>query len=202
MALIVENQYFPPILLFKTSKGFKDVKFEQYENFQKASFRNRCIIAGSNGLAMLTVPVAGGREQKVPVREVRIDYSQPWVRTHLRSLASAYSNSPFYPYYSEQIEALLNSKEKFLFDLNLKINQFLFKILQIDAVLGFTDKFDLHYPKAVDFRNELLPKNFQENKDNWEPRYTQVFQDRWGFQPNLSILDLLFNVGPGASNLL
>jgi hypothetical protein len=202
MPVITELQYFAPVSAFKILKEQTDVVIEQYEMFQKASFRNRCIIFGANGLISLTIPVAGGREQKVPIREVEIDYSTPWQKAHIRSLESAYNKSPFYHFYKEEIDGLLLSKEKYLFDLNFKILEYLCKRLIIRCVITFTSTFNLDFPDALDIRNSILPKNFQQNAENWKPKYAQVFEEKAGFQPNLSILDLLFCEGPNATNLI
>jgi hypothetical protein len=202
MAVITELQYFAPVSAFKILKEQTDIVIEQCEMFQKASFRNRCIIFGTNGLISLTIPVAGGREQKVPIREVEIDYSTPWQKAHIRSLESAYNKSPFYHFYKEEIDRLLLSKEKYLFDLNFKIFEYLCKRLIINFVITFTSTFNLDFPNALDIRNSILPKNFQQNAENWKPKYAQVFEEKAGFQPNLSILDLLFCEGPNATNLI
>jgi hypothetical protein len=202
MPLIVETQYLPSVSTFKTLKQQTNVLIEQYEMFQKISFRNRCVIFGANGLISLTVPIAGGREQKLPIREVEIDYSKSWQRVHLRSLESAYNKSPFYHFYKSQIESMIYSGEKYLFDLNLKIMEYFLNALKIRNDIGFTSEYKLSYADSVDARNTILPKNFQHNVLNWKPKYPQVFEEKWGFQANLSILDLLFNEGPNAGNLL
>lgn len=202
MSLIIENQYFAPVDTFKKLTVEKHIKIEQYETFQKMSFRNRCVILGANGIASLTIPIEGGREQKALIRDIKINNSEPWQRTHLRSFVSAYNKAPFFEYYISEIEALLNSGEKFLFDLNLKILSFLIKSLNISVKVELTSEYKLKYPDTLDLRNKILPKNFQKDKENPQPKYSQVFEDRWGFQPNLSILDLLFCEGPNAINLL
>lgn len=202
MSYLIEIQFFAPVDVFKILIKEKHIKIEQYERFKKMSFRNRCIILGANGLVSLTVPIEGGREQKALIRDVKIDNSEPWPRTHLRSLVSAYSKAPFFEYYFREIEVLLNSNEKFLFDLNLKIISFLIKSLKINATIELTSECRLEYSNANDMRNKILPKNFQKDKEHWKPKYFQVFEDKWGFQPNLSILDLLFCEGPNAANLL
>jgi hypothetical protein len=202
MSYIIEIQFFAPVYVFKILIKEKHIKIEQYERFKKMSFRNRCIILGANGLVSLTVPIEGGREQKALIRDVKIDNSEPWPRTHLRSLVSAYSKAPFFEYYFREIEVLLNSNEKFLFDLNLKIISFLIKSLKINTSIELTSECRLEYSNANDMRDKILPKNFQKDKEHWKPKYFQVFEDKWGFQPNLSILDLLFCEGPNAANLL
>ncbi len=202
MWIVSEIQYFTPIDAVKALIELKHVKIEQCENFQKMSFRNRCIISTANGLTSLTVPIEGGREQKALIRDVKINNSETWQRTHLRSLISAYNKAPFFHYYIGDIEILLNSNEKFLFDLNLKILAYIIKVFNIKVSVQFTAEYQSEYLDVLDMRNKILPKNFQKHRENWKPRYSQVFEDRLGFQPNLSILDLLFCEGPNAINLL
>jgi hypothetical protein len=202
MSLIVDIQYFPSITFFKVLKEQTHVVFEQYEMFQKGSFRNRCVVFGANGLISLTVPIAGGREQKVPIRETEIDYSQQWQRTHLRSLQSAYNKSPFFPFYYEELAAILYTNEKYLFDLDLKVIRYLITCLKINCTIRLTSEYNLSYPNAIDARNSIRPKSYKQDPGNWSPKYAQVFEEKWGFQANLSILDLLFCEGPNAGNVL
>jgi hypothetical protein len=166
------------------------------------SFRNRYIIAGANGPCSLSIPVAGGREQKVLIKDIQVDYSGNWNIKHWRTISSSYANSPFFAYYEDAVRNILLSKDKFLFDLNLKILSWLIKVLNIKVLVEFTEQFSLIYLNEDDYRGKLLPKNFQNERDNWKPLYPQVFGDRMPFQPNLSILDLLFCEGPNAGKLL
>jgi len=202
MVYTIESQLFPCVDYFKNAIQGAHINIEQCEFFQKGSFRNRYVIAGANGLSFLTIPVSGGREQKTLIKEVKIDYSVNWSEKHFRSIRSSYNNSPFYQYYEDEVKDLLFSKEKFLLDLNIKILVWLFKSLKINVILEFTDYFFPFLNEGIDLRGTLLPKNFQDNDNNWKPLYPQVFEDRFGFQKNLSILDLLFCIGPNSLSLL
>src|ERR1043165_7225333 len=111
---IIETQYFPCIDYFKLAAKASDYKIEQWENFQKMSFRNRCIIAGSNGLIGLTVPVKGGREQKKLIKDIEIDYTIDWKTVHCRSIASSYAGAAFFDFYSQQAFELITRPYKYL----------------------------------------------------------------------------------------
>jgi len=200
--LVIESQSFPCVDYFKRVIKSKHVKIEQFDAFQKMSFRNRYVIAGANGLVNLTIPVVGGREQKSLIQEVEIDYSNDWPTKHWRTIVSSYSKSPFFDYYAKQIEKLLFSNEKKLFTFNVNIIIFLFNALKINALLDFTTDFIRIYEGSEDCRGLFLPKNFQKDTEDWKPKYAQVFEDRLGFQSNLSILDLLFCEGPNTIHLL
>ena len=202
MSVIIENQLFPCIDYIKKVSSCKNIKIELYDYFKKMSFRNRFVISGANGLNSLTIPIAGGREQKTLMQKIIIDKSEDWQKHHWRSLVSAYGSSPFFEHYQSSIQSLIFSKQPALFAYNLNVIQWVLQTLNINVEIGFTDCFISEYEQAEDFRNCLLPKNFQENRKDWEPKYAQVFEDRLGFQPNLSIIDLLFCEGPNAKVLL
>ena len=206
MTFLIENQLFPCIDFFKKLVEIKHVKIELYEHFQKTSFRNRFVIAGANGLANLTIPVAGGREQKTLMTQIEIESTGGWATKHWRSITSAYSKAPFFDFYSEEVRWMVFNPEKNLFNFNLFIITRLCKLLNINVFIDFSDRYKASPEQLtegeLDFRNKFLPKNFQNDRDNWQPKYSQVFEDRLGFQPNLSILDLLFCEGPNSVHLL
>ncbi|MBW0178320.1 WbqC family protein [Sediminibacterium sp.] len=198
---IVEYQYFGAINYINTLFQFSNIEFEVCESFQKMSFRNRMVLAGSNGLVNLSVPLEKGRDQKQLLKDVRISYSLPWQQQHWRTIESCYNRSPFYEYYRDWLEGLYQRRPVFLLDLNREIMEWLVKQLKLTARFGETAVFEPVYSIDItDYRNRWLPRNFQENQPII--RYRQVFEDRIGFQPNLSILDLLFCEGPAARLLL
>lgn len=165
------------------------------------SFRNRCIIAGSNGLVHISVPLEKGRDRQRLVKDTRINYAGRWQAEHLRTLESCYARSPFYEYYRDEVRGLLEKKESFLLDKNMAILSWLAKTLALSSDIRLTESYLRSCTDGVtDLRNTILPKNFQQ--DPLPFTYTQVFADRTGFQPNLCILDLLFCTGPAARDLL
>jgi hypothetical protein len=190
----IEPQYFPCIDYIKKIAAATYYEIEQWENFQKSTLKNRCIIAGSNGLITLTVPVKGGREQKALIKDIELDYTTNWQVRHCRSIQSSYAKAAFYEYYHEAVFSLILRKQKYLIDLNVEILEWLHKALKINSSFELSKSFS---PKA-----DISNSNSEAVSENWQPRYFQVFEDKFGFQPNLSILDLLFCEGPNASNLL
>lgn len=198
---IIDNQYFGCIDYCSTLFLSKHIEIEQYDRWEKASFRNRCMVATANGMVNLTVPVESGRNQKTVFKEVKIDYSHNWQQQHWRTLVSAYNKSPFFEYYQQSVERLLTQKHSFLFDLDLEILNWIVKVLKLEVNILLTELYEKEYPtkEIIDCRNKWLPKNFQQK--NNAIQYTQVFEKQTGFIPNLSILDLLFNEGPNAANL-
>ena len=173
-----------------------EVCVEKYETYPKQTYRNRCNILSANGVLPLSVPVQ--KNFHTPTKDIRIDYSEMWQRSHCTALKSAYRNSAFYDYYFYKLERFFEKKETFLVDLNEKILNTLFSILKIDAEWSFTADFVLEPDGFCDMRDCISPKSSKNKYDeSFAPTpYIQVFCDRFEFVPNLSILDLLFNVGP------
>ena len=194
-SLIIENQYFGCINYYLMLFKYSNIRIEQYENWQKMSFRNRCVILGANGLINLTVPLENGRDQKCLIKEVRINNRDAWQKQHWRSIFSCYGKSPFFEFYRDWVELFYQKKHTYLFDMNLEALFLLRDRLKISGTISFTGSYSENSgPDINDCRNKWLPKNFQEGKE-WI-RYNQVFEHKFGFQPNLSILDFLFNCGP------
>lgn len=159
------------------------------------------MVAGSNGVVGLSVPLEKGRGQRELMKDVKISYTDNWQVQHWRTIESCYSRAPFFEFYRDGVWQLLQQQETYLLDLNMATLTWLKKVLKMPGAVSRTASYQKTYPEGVtDKRNNLLPKNYQQAAGC--PRYTQVFEDRIGFQPNLSILDLLFCCGPETSHLL
>jgi hypothetical protein len=200
---IVETQYFGCVQYISTFTKYSSVFIEQYENWQKSSFRNRTVLVGSNGLINLSVPILKGREQHQLIKEIKINNEENWQSYHWRTIFSCYGKAPFFEFYKDDIhDILLKKKFDFLFDLNTEILNWLFKKLKISSPINFTEEYSsLASDDVDDLRNQWLPQNFQLNKAN-EIQYSQVFQEKIGFRKNVSILDLLFCEGSNAKSFL
>lgn len=197
----IEYQYFGTISYHMILFPNTHVIFEQYDTYRKMSFRNRCVVAGSNGLVHLSVPLERGRNQRVAMKDVRISYSGRWQSDHWRTIESCYSRAPFFPFYREAVYALIHSKHTFLLDLNQDILHWLISILGHEMEVQGAETILHSSPDGlIDLRDQFLPKNFQDGA--MQIHYLQVFGDRIGFQPNVCILDLLFCTGPEAIKLL
>lgn len=165
------------------------------------SFRNRCVVAGSNGLVNLSVPIEKGRGQKDLMRDVRISYSENWPVQHWRTIESCYRRAPFFEFYGEAVRALLEKRPGFLIELDLSILEWVKKQLKATTNISLTSAYHPSYPpESTDLRGRFLPKQYAD--EPFDLRYTQVFEERIGFMPNLSVLDLLFCCGPQAPALL
>ncbi|MDD2791829.1 MAG: WbqC family protein [Sediminibacterium sp.] len=199
--LLIENQYFGSVNYYKILFNFTHVEIEQYEYYQKMSFRNRCIVPGANGLIHLSVPLQDGRNQRQVMKDVRVAYRDNWVLQHCRTLEACYNRAPFFEYYREELFSLLEKRPAFLMDLDMLLLHWVLQKIKADLRIECSEKYrDVPEAGTTDARNRVLPKNYTDGVD--PVRYTQVFEDRIGFMPNMSILDLLFCAGPGGINLL
>lgn len=202
---LTEIQYLPPVSYFALAYHFPVMLVEQCENYQKRSLRNKCIIAGPNGLQSLSIPLAKGKNQQQNITEVKIANHQDWKKQHLSSLQTAYGKSPFYIHYIYKIKAVFDKDYEYLFELNIGLINQLFDLLKLPAVLAYTEQYKpLHEKHILDFRNCLAQPviDYDNILTIKEVKYPQIFSDRMGFLPNLSILDLLFCMGPDSRQVL
>lgn len=189
--MLLSTAYFPPVTWFRLVSGGKFF-LEACENYQKQSYRNRCYILASDGPQMLQVPVVHG--DSWAIRDVRVDYSTPWVLRTQRALDTAYETSAFYEYYRDAVFALLERRPETLWELNLETIRWAFEALSVPCLLEPTTDFADAAPE--DYRFTLHPKKPAPVE---ETPYYQVFRDKLGgFTPGMSVLDLIFNEGPGA----
>lgn len=204
MKAILATTYFGPVQWYQKLNCFGSVLIEQHEHFLKQTFRNRCIIATTQGVQALTVPV-----EKTPsnlpeerlIKDVRISNHGKWRSEHWNALQSAYGESPFFEFYEDDIRPFFEARWEYLFDFNMAITEKMCELLDIHPHITLTESYQNSLPfgegrgGALDFRTIIHPKHPQPDPDFNPKPYYQVYQERFGFQPNLSILDLLFNMG-------
>ena len=174
------------------------VYIEACENFQKQSYRNRCRFYGAEGVQTLSFPILHeGGTHKIPITEIKIDYKTPWVQQHERAIISAYGMSAYFDYYKDELFAILEAGHERLFDLNLALIRFFIDKTGIKVDLRLTQNYERE-PQMDDFREVIHPKrpNTILSDMDLEKPYFQVFAPKYGFQSDLSIMDLLFNEGP------
>ena len=202
---LLSTAYLPPVEYFFAIAQSRKVLIEQYENYSKQSYRNRCNIYSAAGKEALSIPVVKDVGGNRPIRDTRIDYSDPWLQKHERALLAAYNSSPFYLYYKDDILRILDRKETFLFDLNLRLLETLLEMVGLRADIGLTDHYHETDPLETDLRSRIHPKSKEPDllaEYKKEKTYYQVFSEKSGFIPNLSILDLLSAEGPNALSFL
>ena len=210
--MLLNTAYFPPIGYFALmAKEFtlspdrvnpSIVYIEACENYQKQSYRNRCRYYAGDGVQTLSFPIVhtDGSHNNIPIREVRVDYTTDWVTRHKRAIESAYRMSAYFDYYADELFDILDSHPDPLFSLNMQITGFFIGKAGLAVDLRETDTFcpygsDMY---GDDFREKIHPKRPDTilHDMNLEKPYFQVFSGKYGFIPNLSVMDLLFNEGP------
>lgn len=235
MPVLLTTAYFPPVQYFAAlsqeailRRGGKSVSaapavafLEACENYQKQSYRNRCHFYSASGMQSLSFPVVHSENgYSLPIREIKVDYSTPWVRQHKMAIVSAYRTSAFFEYYQDELFAILDSQPGTLWELNLEIIRFFIRKIGIPVEIRMTEDFlksgdtvgngvweGLPYNAgldAVDLRQVIHPKRPDDilRRMGKEKPYFQVFAGKHGFITNLSIMDLLFNEGPDAVSYL
>lgn len=192
--------YFASIIQYSAQVNSDSITFEIEDNYQKQTYRNRCYIYGANGKQLLNVPIIHlKKEGRNKTKDVQIDYGVPWQKLHIRTLDSAYSSSPYYEFYKDDVIPIIQKKYRYLLDLNFDTIVTLNKCLQFECSIKKTDEYQSKFDAGKDFRYLIDAKN---KKEYSFQKYTQVFDDRHGFISNLSCLDLLFNEGPNALEYL
>ena len=198
--VILSSTYFGPVQWYQKLCRHGHVAIERYDHFMKQTDRNRCVIAAANGPQALTVPVEKGETQPLLMKDVRISDHGNWRHLHWQALQSAYGESPFFEFYADDLRPFFEKRWTWLFDFNLDITQTMCELLDIQPTIELTSEFvpaagNLGQPSLKDFRAAIHPKHPLPDSEFEPRRYYQVYESRHGFQPNLSILDLLFNMG-------
>lgn len=202
--VILPSVFFGPVFYYHKAANAGIVFIEGFEHYIKQTYRNRCIILGANGPLPLIVPVENGRRPRQLIRDIRIAYHTPWQRNHWRSILSAYRNSPFFDYYASDIEPFFRNHFTYLFDYNIEILYKTLDLLHLRPEIRITTGFETADGDFDNFREAITPKRqAQDVINSYNPAtYTQVFEDKFPFVPDLSILDLLFCKGNEAAELL
>ena len=199
--VLLSTAYFPPLQYFSFIYRADKIFIEKEENYLKQTYRNRCKILTANGPYSLSIPILSGSAGKTPVRNTRIDYSKRWQQVHLRALISSYKSSAYFEYYFDDIEKIISGKQEYLFELNHCTLDFVLKIIGISKPIGFTKVYEPSIGNEYDYRYNISPKKEMPLKFS-RKEYYQVFSQKFGFVPGLSILDLIFNVGPDSLTYL
>ncbi|MBQ9203994.1 MAG: WbqC family protein [Prevotella sp.] len=242
MTVLLQTTYFGPVQWYQKLNRYDRVLIEQHDSYQKQTYRNRCVIATANGVQALTVPVEHPSVTHRPspiTKDLRISDHNQWRRVHWNALQSAYSESPFFEYYADDIRPFFEKRYEFLIDFNEAIRQTICELIDLHPHVEYTTAFlppatapcppatapfppaTTPFPPATapfplattpcppattpdgspsglpaDYRSAIHAKHPQPDADFEPKRYWQVFQHKHGFLPNLSILDLLFCMGP------
>lgn len=198
MISVLSVAAFPPVTWLAAVAKANQSLIEKHENFCKQSYRNRYEIYSANGKLALSIPLVKNHGLKTPITEVEIDYSVPWQRIHLHAIRSGYGKTPFFIHYIDEVEDVITKGIPLLWDFNLTTIAMSCRWLKIQEP-GYTNDFIKEYENADDLRLKLHPKK---KYHVTMPGYFQPFSTRHGFIAGLSVLDLMFNMGPDARDYL
>ena len=202
--MLLQSVYSGPIQYFARIAKEKAIVIEQYDHYIKQTYRNRCRILGANGPITLSIPVVNVSGEKTLVKDIRIEYAFPWQKMHFKSIESAYASAPFYEFIIDDLLIFYTKRFTFLVDYNRQILETILNILDIGCEIHHSDAFRTISDEQNDPRFFIHPKKDFHRYDRQfaSVSYKQVFSEKHGFVPNLSILDLIFNEGKHAKQIL
>lgn len=191
--LCLSISYLAPVEYYMFLSGCDKILLEQCDNYMKQTYRNRCRIATANGIMDLTIPVDKEGKDKVLTKDIRIANHTNWQIQHWRAIESAYNSTPFFEYYKDDFLPLYEKKWEFLWDFNMALQDKVLELLDITVNIEPTPEYNEYTDEILDLREKIHPK-LSPVKKVFTPYY-QVFKEKFGFIENLSIIDLLFNMG-------
>ena len=194
MQVLLSTTYFGPVQWYQKLHRADNVYIEKWESFVKQTYRNRCLIATTQGVQALTVPVV--RNESPLIKDIRISDHGNWRHLHWNALQSAYGESPFFEYYQDDIRPFFEKHWDFLLDFNEAICHKMCELIDIQPKMEYSTDFAVEPSDKTDFRTAINPKHPAPDMDFIPKTYYQVYSTKHGFLPNLSVLDLLFNMGP------
>lgn len=190
----LSSAYLAPVEYYTKLLAYDKIFIEQHDHYMKQTYRNRCTITGPDGELALSIPTVKPDTPKCQTKDIRISDHGNWRHLHWNALVSAYNMSPFFEYYADDFAPFYEKKYEFLLDFNEELRRLVCDLLDMQPAVVYTE----HYESEVanDFRETIRPKHEGEDPAFRPEPYYQVFREKFGFLPNLSIADLLFNMGP------
>lgn len=196
--VLLSSAYLPPVSYFSKLYAYEKVCVERFDHYMKQSYRNRCVIASAAGPLSLIIPTEKSEDPKCLMKDVRISDHGNWRHVHWNAFVAAYKQSPFFDYYADEFHEFFEKRYSFLFDFNSELCNWLCEQLDMHPVVAWSDDFIVDTAGMDDFREQIHPKKRLQTDDASFKAvpYYQVFQEKQGFQADLSVADLLFNMGP------
>lgn len=196
--VILSSAYLAPVQYYTKFLLYDRIFIEGYEHYVKQSYRNRTVIATAAGRLSLTVPVEKEEGGKTQMKDVRLSDHGNWRHVHWNAFEAGYRQSPFFDYYADGLRRIFDRPYRYLFDFNMELCRWACEQIDITPRLHATSAYESADAATDDLREAIHPKVKGSNPDAcFAPLpYYQVFEQKNGFLPNLSIVDLLFNMGP------
>ncbi|MGL4993656.1 MAG: WbqC family protein [Bacteroidales bacterium] len=202
--ILLSSAYLAPTSYYIALYNAKSASIEQYDNYIKQTYRNRCTIGGANGTMDLSIPIEKPSTAKAHMCDIRISNHGNWRHLHWNALISAYRSTPFFEYYADDLAPLYEKSVEFLIDFNEELREIISSHLNVETPIVLTKEYTDEIPNnTLDLRDRIHPKKEIGLGAAFTTKpYYQVFSSKYGFQPNLSIVDLLFNMGPEGELIL
>jgi len=198
-ALILPTAYLPSISYFALLRKADYACIEQYETYPKQTYRNRCEIYTEKGKTALVIPVSKPNGNQTKTFDIRIFNKDQWFVKHWRAIESAYRSSPYFLYYKDELKVFYTGSHNSLLAFDLVLIRYFCELFDIKTPIKLSTDY-VKIPDGADYRERLSPKKTSLFRNF--PKYTQVFDTKHGFIPDLSIVDLLFNLGPESSDYI
>ena len=193
--ILLTTAYMPPVAYFALLCHANIAVIEQFETYQKQTYRNRSEIYSEKGKMALSIPVSKPSGNHTKTKDILIFNQDNWYKKHWRAIETAYLPAPFFIYYSHEIKPFFEQPFKWLLDFNMQLTELFSRIIGLDTTITLSEDYIKTPEDKIDYRTTLSPKKSENTLERF-PKYTQVFETSHGFIPNLSILDLVFNLGP------
>ena len=199
--IVTEPHFLPNLAFFCQILPFEKIMIEQYAYYVKQTYRNRSYVLGANKVEKLTIPVLEGNKKRL-IKDIKIDNSEPWQRTHWRTITAAYQKSPFFEFYADYFHPFYTKNYSSLIEYDIDILSMCLKLLQINKTICLTKNYELNYEfDTFDARGSISPKNEEKIAVFYKPMpYYQNFGNE--FVPNLSVIDLFFCKGPESLSVI
>lgn len=196
--VILSSAYLAPVEYYTKLYAYGAVVLERFDHYMKQTYRNRCVIASADGPLVLTLPTEKDNNPKCLMKDIRISDHGNWRHVHWNAFVAAYRHSPFFDYYADEFQRFFTHRFDFLFDFNLELCRWICEQIDIHPKIRQTVNYVKEPEGIADFRESIHPKrDYRRDDPDFRPAsYYQVFYEKNGFLPNLSIVDLLFNMGP------
>lgn len=199
MDIYLSSAYLAPIQYYTKFLSKDRIFIEQHDNYVKQTYRNRCNIISANGVIPLSIPVEHSSKNKTLMKDIRISQHGNWQHMHWNAIVSAYNSTPFFEYYQDDFRPFFDKEYEFLFDFNEELRLLIIDLLNIEVTeTAYTSSYKTGFAnEEVDMREAIHPKkDATALDDHFMPcNYYQIFSQKLGFIPNMSIIDLLFNMG-------
>jgi len=197
MDIYLSSAYLAPVQYYTKFLTGDRIFIEQNDHYLKQTYRNRCTVVSANGPIPLSIPVEHSSSNKIKTKDIRIADHGNWQHMHWNAIVSAYNSTPFFEFYQDDFYPFYHRKINFLFDFNAELQSLVLKLLNIDSDIRLSDEYKTEFFSGEsDMRESIHPKKgWGEDVDFYPAPYYQVFEQKLGFIENMSIIDLLFNMG-------